>query len=237
MGGSRLTVLEALGGPHERIREATAEDFALGDIPALNTVAIEVVAERDAPILSLAAGLPDELFEHDGQITKREIRAITLSALAPRKGELLWDVGAGSGSVGIEWMLRDPANRAVAVEAREDRAARIARNALALGTPGLQVVQGEAPAALDGLPRPDAAFVGGGGSDAALLDAVWGALPAGGRLVVNAVTLEAQAELTRRHLQFGGDLVSINIARADAIGGFHAWRPAMPVVQWAATKP
>jgi precorrin-6Y C5,15-methyltransferase (decarboxylating) len=237
MGRSRVTVLEALGGPRERIREAPADDFALGDIAALNTVAIEVVAEPGAPILSLAAGLPDDLFENDGQITKREIRAVTLSALAPRKGGLLWDVGAGSGSVGIEWMLRHPANRTIAVEAREDRAARIARNALALGTPGLQVVKGEAPGALDGLPRPDAAFIGGGGSDAALLDAVWGALPAGGRLVANGVTLEAQAELTRRHLQFGGEFMSINIARADAIGGFHAWRPAMPVVQWAAVKP
>jgi precorrin-6Y C5,15-methyltransferase (decarboxylating) len=237
MGRSRLTVLEALGGARERIRATMAEGFALTEIAALNIVAIEVVAERGAPILSLAAGLPDEFFEHDGQITKREIRAMTLSGLAPRKGELLWDIGAGSGSVGIEWMLRDPANRAIAIEAREERAARIARNALALGTPALQVVTGEAPAALDGLPRPDAAFIGGGGSDPVLLDAVWAALPSGGRLVVNGVTLEAQAELTRRHLQFGGDLVSINIARADAIGGFHGWRPAMPVVQWAVTKP
>jgi precorrin-6Y C5,15-methyltransferase (decarboxylating) len=237
MGGSRLTVLESLGGQRERIRDTTAQAFALTGIAALNLVAIEVVAQRGAQILSLASGLPDEFFEHDGQITKREIRAMTLSALAPRKGELLWDVGAGSGSVGIEWMLRDPANRAIAIEAREDRAARIARNALALGTPGLQVVQDKAPTALEGLPRPDAAFVGGGGSDAALLDAVWGALPSGGRLVVNGVTLEAQGELTRRHLQFGGDLISVNIARADGIGGFHGWRPAMPVVQWAAVKP
>jgi precorrin-6Y C5,15-methyltransferase (decarboxylating) len=237
MAESRLIVLEALGGPRERVRDTTAEGFVLNDLAALNTVAIEVVAERGAPILSLAAGLPDEFFEHDGQITKREIRAVTLSALAPCKGELLWDIGAGSGSVGIEWMLRDPANRAVAIEARQERAARIARNALALGTPGLQVLRGEAPAALEGLPQPDAVFIGGGGSDPVLLDAVWAALPSGGRLVVNAVTLEAQTELTGRHLQFGGDLVSINIARADAIGGFHAWRPAMPVVQWAAQKP
>ena len=237
MGGSRLTVLESLGGPRERIRDTTAEGFSLASIATLNTVGIQVVAEPGAPILALASGLPDEFFEHDGQITKREVRAITLSALAPRKGELLWDVGAGSGSVGIEWMLRDPANRAIAIEAREERAARIARNALALGTPGLQVVQGKAPTALEGLPRPDAAFVGGGGSDSDLINAVWAAIPSGGRLVVNGVTLEAHGELTRRHLQFGGELVSINMARADAIGGFHAWRPAMPVVQWAAVKP
>ncbi|GGH10548.1 precorrin-6Y methyltransferase [Alsobacter metallidurans] len=236
MGASRLVVLEAMGGPRERISATTAETFAIASIDPLNLVAIEVVAERGAPVLSLAAGLPDGWFENDGQITKREIRAMTLSALAPRRGQLLWDVGAGSGSVGIEWMLRSPAMRAIAIEARPDRAARIHRNALALGAPDLDVREGEAPAALAGLPTPDAIFVGGGATDPAVLDAAWEALPAGGRLVVNAVTLETQAELMRRHAALGGELVSVQIARADRVGPFHGWRPAMPVVQWAVLK-
>ena len=135
-GASRLTVLEALGGPRERMRTTTAAQFDLGAIDDLNTVAIEVVAEPGARIIARAAGLPDALFEHDGQITKREIRAITLSSLAPRRGELLWDIGAGAGSVAIEWMLADPSLRAIAIEARADRAARIRRNAAAFGVPG-----------------------------------------------------------------------------------------------------
>ena len=236
MGRSRLVVLEAMGGTRERVTAAAAETFALAEVDPLNLVALEIVAERDAPVLSLAAGLPDVWFENDGQITKREIRAMTLSALAPRQGQLLWDVGAGSGSVGIEWMLRHPAMRAIAVETRPDRAARIHRNALALGAPGLEIREGEAPAALAGLPTPDAVFIGGGATDPAVLDAAWAALPEGGRFVVNAVTLETQAELMRRHAVLGGDLVSVQIARADAVGPFHGWRPAMPVVQWAITK-
>ncbi len=164
MGRSKLTVCEAMGGPRERIRTAEAESFALDDVADLNTIALEVAADRDAPILPRAPGLPDDWFEHDGQITKRDVRAITLSALAPRRGELLWDVGAGSGSVAIEWMLADPANRAIAIEARADRTARIARNALALGAPALSVVTGKAPHALADLPPPDAVFVGGGGT-------------------------------------------------------------------------
>ena len=236
LGRSQLIVLEAMGGARERLRQSPAAGFALDDIDALNTIALEVIADRDARVLPLSCGLPDALFENDGQITKREIRAISLSALAPRRGELLWDVGAGSGSVAIEWMLRHSANRAIAIEARSDRAARIQRNALALGTPDLAIVEGEAPAAFAGLPTPDAIFVGGGASHADLLDAAWAVLAAGGRLVVNAVTLEAQAEIMRRYGRFGGDLASLQIARADPIGSFHGWRPALPVVQWSITK-
>jgi precorrin-6B C5,15-methyltransferase / cobalt-precorrin-6B C5,C15-methyltransferase len=236
MGRSRLVICEAMGGPDERMRAALAEEFALGDIAALNTIAVEIVAEA-ARAIPRASGLPDALFEHDGQITKREIRAMTLAALAPRRGELLWDVGAGSGSVAIEWMLSDPANRAVAIERNPERAGRIARNAAALGVPGLKIVEGEAPAALAGLPAPDAIFVGGGASDAGLLDHVLAALARGGRLVVNAVTLEGQAELTKRFENLGGDLAQANIARADRVGRFHSWRPAMPVVQWTLEKP
>jgi precorrin-6Y C5,15-methyltransferase (decarboxylating) len=181
--------------------------------------------------------LPDDLFAHDGQITKREIRAATLSALAPRRGETLWDIGAGSGSVGIEWMLADAANRAVAIEAEPARAARIAANSAGLGVPDLVVVTGRAPAALEGLPRPDAIFVGGGGSDPAVLDAAWSALGPGGRIVVAAVTLEAQAEVIRRCRAMGGDLTQIAVSRAEPVGNFLAWRPALPVVHWRAVKP
>ena len=235
MGRSRLIVCEAMGGPRERRTESTAADFH-GVVDALNTLAIEVVADRGARILPLACGLPDGLFEHDSQITKREVRAITLSTLAPRRGELLWDIGAGSGSISIEWMLRHPANRAIAIETRADRAARIGRNALELGAPDLRIVEGAAPAALVGLPTPDAIFIGGGGTDAGVLDAAWAALPEGGRLVVNAVTLETQAEIMRRHVALGGSLTKIEIARADPVGPFHGWRAAMPVMQWSIVK-
>ncbi len=237
MGRSRMVVLEALGGSRERVTDTTAEAFAGEDVADLNLVGIEVAADRSARVIPLAAGLPDEWFENDGQITKREIRAVTLAALAPRRGDLLWDVGAGSGSVGIEWMLSDPAMRAIAVEARPDRAARVARNAAALGVPGLRVVEGRAPAILAGLPRPDAVFVGGGGTVPGLLDAVWEVLPSGGRLVVNAVTLETQSEVMARHSALGGELVQMQVSRAEAVGGFRGWRAAMPVVQWAAVKP
>ena len=237
MGRSKLIVCEAMGGAHERLRGALADDFAFDDVAALNTIALEVVAEAGSRVLPRASGLLDALFEHDGQITKREIRAMTLAALAPRRGELLWDVGAGSGSVAIEWMLCDPANRAIAIERHPERAARIARNAAALGVPGLQIVEGEAPEALAGLPRPDAIFAGGGASAGALLDHLLEALAAGGRLVVNAVTLEGHAELVKRLARHGGDLVQANIARADRVGRFHGWRAAMPVVQWTVEKP
>jgi len=235
MGRSRLFVCEAMGGPRERRVESTAAEFH-GVVDALNTLAIEVVADRGARIMPLASGLPDDLFEHDSQITKREVRAITLSTLAPRRGELLWDIGAGSGSISIEWMLRHPANRAIAIETRPDRAARIGRNALELGVPDLRIVEGAAPAALAGLPTPDAIFIGGGGTDAGVLDAAFAALPEGGRLVVNAVTLETQSEIMRRHVALGGALTKIEIARADPVGPFHGWRAAMPVMQLSIVK-
>jgi precorrin-6Y C5,15-methyltransferase (decarboxylating) len=177
------------------------------------------------------------LFENDGQITKREIRALTLSSLAPRRGELLWDVGAGSGSVAIEWLLADPSLRAIAIERQGDRAGRMARNASAFGVPNLEIVTGEAPAALAGLEAPHAVFVGGGASDVGLLDAVIRALRPGGRLVVNAVTLETEAALVMRHLATGGELARIGVARASPVGGKSGWRPAMPVTQWVWTKP
>lgn len=234
-GRSRLTVLEALGGPRERIRATTAAMFDLGDVDPLNAVALEIEASPGARVLALAAGLPDGLFEHDGQITKREIRAITLAALSPRRGELLWDVGAGAGSVAIEWMLADPAMRAVAIEARSDRAARIRRNAAALGVPGLEVVEGAGPAVLEGLARPDAVFIGGGAT--IVLDAAVRALGTGGRLVVNAVTAETEVLILQRQATLGGELTRIAIARLEPVGRRQGWRPALPVTQWVWIKP
>ena len=236
-GASRLTVLEALGGPRERLRTTTAAAFGLGAVEPLNTLAIEVEATPGARIIARSPGLADDLFEHDGQITKREVRAVTLSSLAPRRGELLWDIGAGAGSVAIEWLLADPLMRAIAVEKCGDRAARIRRNAAALGVPGLKVVEGAAPAVLAGLAAPDAIFIGGGAGELGVIDAAVEALRPGGRLVVNAVTLETEALLIARHAAFGGELVRIAISRAGAVGGKTGWRAAMPVTQWAWTKP
>jgi precorrin-6Y C5,15-methyltransferase (decarboxylating) len=237
MGRSQLTVCEAMGGPRERLRSALAGGFALAEISALNTIALEVDAARGARVIPRSPGLPEDLFEHDGQITKRETRALTLSALAPRRGETLWDIGAGSGSISIEWMLADPANRAIAIEQNPERAARIARNALALGTPALRVVEGRAPEALEGLPAPNAIFAGGGATAPGALERYLAALAPGGRLVVNAVTLETQAELTAAYKRWGGDLVQASFARADPVGGFTGWRAAMPVVQWRIETP
>jgi precorrin-6B C5,15-methyltransferase / cobalt-precorrin-6B C5,C15-methyltransferase len=236
-GASRLTVLEALGGPRERISTTTAEGFDLQDVDALNIVAVEVVAAPGARVLARGAGLADNLFEHDGQITKREIRAVTLSALSPRRGELLWDVGAGAGSVAIEWMLADLSLRAIAIEARAERAARIRRNAAAFGVPGLHVLEASAPVVFDGLGTPDAIFIGGGASDGGVLDAAIAALRPGGRLVVNAVTLETEALLIARRASLGGELIRIALSRAEPVGTMTAWRPALPVAQWAWAKP
>jgi precorrin-6Y C5,15-methyltransferase (decarboxylating) len=216
---------------------ATAASFDLGEIAELNVVAIEVAAAPGARIIAYAPGLADDLYEHDGQITKREIRAVTLSSLAPLRGELLWDIGAGSGSIAIEWMLAHPSMRAVAIEARTDRAARIRRNAAAFGVPELEILEGRAPSALADLPIPDAVFVGGGASDAGVLEAAIAALRPGGRLVVNAVTLETEAELIARQATLGGTLTRIAIARADKVGEKIGWRPTMPVTQWVWVKP
>lgn len=235
MPDSRIHVLEHMGGPKERVRSAHARDFALDDIAALNTIGVEVVAGAGARALPLTPGLPDDWFAHDGQITKRDIRAVTLSALAPRRGEYLWDLGAGAGSIAIEWMLADPANRGVAVERDAARAARIAGNAAALGVPDLEIVEGEALHVLAKLASPDAIFIGGG-AGAELIDAAWRALPESGRIVVNAVTIETQALLTEIFRARGGELVEIAISKARPIGSFHALEPALPVLQWRAAR-
>ncbi|MBX9946503.1 MAG: precorrin-6y C5,15-methyltransferase (decarboxylating) subunit CbiE [Reyranella sp.] len=237
MGGSTLVILENMAGPRERVRQATAAGFDLADVAALNTIAVDVVAAPDAVVLALAPGLPDDLFEHDGQLTKRDIRAITLSALAPRQGELLWDIGLGAGSIAVEWLLRHPSLGAIGIEERCDRAERAARNAAALGTPDLRIVEGRAPAAFAGLPRPDAVFVGGGLSDDGVLEEAWSCLKPGGRLVANAVTLDSEARLGASFQRHGGELVRLQAVKADRVGTTFAWRAAMPVTQWRARKP
>lgn len=236
-GGSAMTVLEALGGARERVSSHRADRFALVDADMLNVCAVEVAAGADARVLAFTPGLDDGLFEHDGQITKHEVRALTLSALAPKRGELLWDVGAGSGSIGIEWMLADPSLRAIAIEGHAERAARIRRNAQNFGVPGLSIVEGVAPGAFAGLAAPDAIFIGGGGSEAGVMEAALAGLKPGGRLVANAVTTEMEAVLLAHHARLGGSLIRVDIARASPVGNMTGWRPAMPVTQWRWVKP
>jgi len=237
-GASRMLVLERMGhAVMERRVEGTAAAWAEQTHADLNTIAIDCVAEPGTPLLPRVPGLPDEAFRHDGQITKREVRAVTLAALAPVPGQVLWDVGAGCGSVAIEWMRTHPLCRAVAVEPRADRLALIAENAAALGVPGLTVVEGSAPDALAGLPAPDAVFVGGGVTVPGVVDTCWDALPSGGRFVANAVTLEGEQALIALYGRFGGSLTQLSVSRAASLGGFTGWQPLRPVVQLAVVKP
>ncbi|MGZ4436142.1 MAG: precorrin-6y C5,15-methyltransferase (decarboxylating) subunit CbiE [Nocardioidaceae bacterium] len=236
-GASMLTVLSDLGADTERRASSAAAAWGAVESPPLNVVCVEVVAGPGSVVLPGTAGLPDDAFEHDGQLTKRDVRASVLSRLAPVPGELLWDVGAGAGSVGIEWMRTDPRCRAVAVESHPDRAARIASNARRLGVPGLSIIEGRAPAALDGLSTPDAVFVGGGATRPGVLEDCWAALRPGGRLVVSAVTLETEAVLLAWRGRVGGELVRLSVEVAEPIGTFTGWSPARPVVLWSVTKP
>ncbi|MFE2011732.1 precorrin-6y C5,15-methyltransferase (decarboxylating) subunit CbiE [Streptomyces sp. NPDC059491] len=235
-GGTRVRVLEQLGGPRERVLDAPAADWPHGRTDALHVLALDCVRDPGTLRLGAAPGLPDEAYDHDGQLTKRYVRAATLAALAPAPGELLWDVGGGSGSIGVEWMRTHRSCRAIAVERSPERAARITRNADTLGVPALRVVTGPAPAALAGLPTPDAVFIGGGLTAPGLLDACWDALPAGGRLVANTVTLESEALLADRYRRHGGELIRLAVSAAVPVGGFTGWRQAMPVTQWSVTK-
>ena len=232
-GDSALTVFEQLGGPAERRLDGTARHWAHPPGDPLNLVALTC----DGPGRALTPGLPDDAFDHDGQLTKREVRAVTLALLGPRRGELLWDVGAGNGSIALEWLRAHPTCRAVAVEPDPARAARIAANADALGVPGVRVVEGRAPDALDGLPTPDAIFIGGGVTADDVLPRCWEALPAGGRLVANAVTVESEGVLGTARARLGGELTRLSVARAAPVGGFTGWRPAMPVTIWSVAKP
>jgi len=235
-GPSRIAVLEHMGGAKERRLDGTAEAWQPGRVADFNTIAVDCLAGPDAALLPRTPGLPDEAFRHDGQMTKRELRAVTLSALQPVPGQLLWDLGAGSGSVAIEWMRSHPRCRAVAVERHADRIALIAGNAAALGTPGLEIVEGEAPGALDGLEAPDAAFIGGGLRADGNFETCWDRLRPGGRLVANAVTVEGEQALARWRAELGGELTRIAVSRAGALGPYTGWRPFMPVTQLRAVK-
>ncbi len=236
-GGSRLTVLSHLGGEKERLHAATADSYRASDAVAdLNTLAIECVADPDAVLVPRTPGLADELFEHDGQLTKREVRAITLAALGPVPGQLLWDIGAGCGSIGIEWMRAHPDCRAIAIEPDARRIEMIAANGAALGTPGIEVVKGRAVAALEELSAPDAVFVGGGITESGLLEHCWSALEPGGRLVANVVSVEGEAVLDAWQRTRGGSLTRIAVTRCEPLGRFRGWRPMMPVTQLAATR-
>jgi precorrin-6Y C5,15-methyltransferase (decarboxylating) len=235
-GASPLTVLEHMGGPAERIVRTTARDCAKECFAEFNTLAIECVAGPGAALQPLVPGLPDDAFEHDGQLTKREVRAATLSALAPTPGALLWDIGAGCGSVAIEWLRTAKATRAIAFERDKERLDLIARNAAALGAPDLEIVAGAVPGTLDGAPRPDAVFLGGAVVDEEVFTTAWNALPSGGRFVANTVTLEGEAALIARQSRLAGELVRIDIAHMAPVGAKRALRPRMAVLQWRVRK-
>lgn len=235
-GQSRLTVLEHLGGPKEKFISGRAEGWSHENCADLNVLAIECIAASDSVVFSPVSGLPDAAFENDGQLTKRDIRAVTLSRLQPFPGQLLWDVGAGCGSIGIEWMRVHPSCRAIAIEAVDNRHGMIERNARALGVPGLKIVKGEAPGTLKGLEAPDAIFIGGGVTDAGVIEACWNALKPGGRLVANAVTLQSEMQLFCWHQQHGGELTRLQVAQAGALGSFDVWRQALPVTIYCGIK-
>jgi precorrin-6Y C5,15-methyltransferase (decarboxylating) len=236
-GASRFVVLEHMGGSKERVREAKAEDWTVHDVADLNTIAVDCVAGPHARIIHRGFGLPDEAFVHDGQLTKREIRAAALSALGPLPAELLWDIGAGCGSVAIEWLRHDRGLKAIAIERDPARAAMIRDNAAALGTPNLQLVEGAAPAGLAGLPAPDAIFIGGGAGNPGMIETAWAALKPGGRLVAHAVTMESEAALAAAFAAHGGEMSRLSVSRLTPVGPYHGWKPLMPVTQWRVVKP
>jgi precorrin-6B C5,15-methyltransferase / cobalt-precorrin-6B C5,C15-methyltransferase len=234
-GSSSITVLEQMGGSQERILTGQAVS-GLEAQADLNTLAIHCQADADARFFSRLAGLPDSAFQHDGQLTKREVRAVTLAALAPLPGALLWDVGAGCGSIGIEWMRSHPRCRAIAIEQHPTRLQYIAANAAALGVPTLEIVAGKAPLALQNLPQPDAVFIGGGVTAADLFETCWQTLRHGGQLVVNAVTVESEQLLLQQQQRLGGSLTRIAIQRAEPVGGFWGWKAMAPITQWTVQK-
>ncbi|MEL6957837.1 MAG: precorrin-6y C5,15-methyltransferase (decarboxylating) subunit CbiE [Pseudomonadota bacterium] len=233
-GGSTLTVLAAMGGEKEQRFDGTADGWS-HNVPAFNTLCIDCLAAPDAALIPRVPGLADNLFQSDGTMTKQEVRAATVAKLMPMRGALLWDIGTGCGSVAIEWMRAARYARAIGIEPRADRRAMAAENALALGTPKLDLIDGSVPQALENLEAPDAVFIGGGLSEETF-DAAWAALRPLGRLVANAVTLESEAQLIALHAKHGGDLVRLQIHRAEPVGNFSGWRPSMPVTQWSLVK-
>jgi precorrin-6Y C5,15-methyltransferase (decarboxylating) len=235
-GPSRLTVLENMGGADEHRVVGTAGDWSVGETAALNTIAVDCIAGAGAVVRARVPGLPDDAYRHDGQLTKREVRAATIAALAPTPGQQLWDVGAGCGSIAIEWLRCHRTLSAIAIEREPERCAMILDNAGALGVPDLEIVEGQAPECLGSLPPPDAVFVGGGLATPGLIGRCWEALKPGGRFVANAVTLEGEARLLALRDEFGGDLTRIAISRAERIGAYTGWRPHMPVTQFVTVK-
>ncbi len=233
-GASKMTVLAAMGGGNELRFDGIAATWD-HEVPAFNTLAVDCIAAPDAALLPRVPGLPDELFEHDGTMTKRETRAVTIAKLMPMRGALLWDIGTGCGSVAVEWMRAARYAQAIGIEPRADRRAMAAQNALALGTPTLELVAGTAPEVLQGLAAPDAIFVGGG-LTYGVFDAAWAALKPLGRFVSNAVTLESEAILMELHKKYGGELVRLAVTRAEPVGPYRGWRPFMPVTQWSLIK-
>ena len=236
-GRSTLTVLEEMDHEGERVRSAPADAFDMIDVAALNVVAIECADRLEASWQPLVGGLADEAFANDGQLTKSDIRALTVARLRPRPGGVMWDVGAGCGSVGIEWLRLSPAGSVCAIERSPARCELVRQNAASFGLSGIAVIEGEAPDALEGLSRPDVIFLGGGISDLAVFDSSWAALGGGGTLVANVVTLEGEAMVGQLHARHGGRLVRVAIAEAEAIGPYRGWRAAMPLTMWTVEKP
>lgn len=234
---SRVSVLENLGGSDAGRHDLRAEKHDFGSYAPLNVMAIDCRIDENVQYLPPLPGLPDGAFVNDGQLTKREVRAATLAALVPTPGARLWDVGAGCGSVAVEWLRAAPGAEAVAFERDEERVGMVQQNALRLGVPQLAVVQGSAPASLHGQAAPDAIFHGGALADDPVFEACWQALRSGGRLVANAVTLEGVSALTSRHAAYGGELVQIAVSHVRSVGRLRAMEPAMPVTQWRVVKP
>jgi len=233
---SQMTALAALGGEREERFDGIAGNW-MYQVPDFHTLAVECIAGPDARWYPRTGGLPDDAFEHDGQMTKRDIRAATLTKLAPYPDALLWDVGAGCGSVSVEWMRAARGALAVAIEPDAKRRAMIGRNAVTLGTEKIRIIESEAPAALEALSRPDAIFIGGGMTKDGVFETAWEALKPGGRLVANTVTLESEAKLISLHAEYGGDLVRLSVQHAEPVGPYRGWRAAMPVTQWSVVKP
>lgn len=233
-GQSKMSVLANMGGAEEARIDGVAGAWD-HTVPEFNTLAVECIAAPDAALLPRVPGLPDDLFRHDGTMTKQEVRAVTLAKLMPMRGALLWDIGTGCGSVAVEWMRGARYARAIGIEPRADRREMAAANALALGVPRLELVEGRVPQALEGLAAPDAVFIGGGLSRETF-EAAWAALRPLGRMVCNAVTLESEALLVALHKDYGGQLVKLSVNRAAPVGGLTGWRPLMPVTQWSLVK-
>lgn len=232
---SRMSVLAAMGGPGEQRFDGQADNWDV-QVPDFHTLAVECIPDENFTLHSRVGGLPDDAFVHDGQMTKSLIRSITLSALAPFPDALLWDVGAGCGSVGVEWMRAARGARAIAIEPKDERLAMIGENAKALGTEKIEIIKGKAPDVLQGLSTPDAVFIGGGLTSEGVFETCWGALRPGGRVVANAVTVQSEARLVELHADYGGTLNRISVSSAEPVGKFHGWKPAMPITQWVAVK-